>query len=108
MTSNPYRTQIEVPVTHHSNSDRIFYVEGESKLSCPVCKKSGSSDPYSSFHFKSKLCTPFNRIILIKYLFKKNLICNLSGAHLHCWCFDKTCKTHWVVVINNNFEVKEI
>ena len=88
-------------------SEHMIFVYGDKRDTCPVCGKVESSSVYGDQH-KERFCTPFNRITLRWHLFKHNLVCNLDGAHYHCWCLNKQCNTHWIVVRKDHMDVREI
>ena len=104
---DPYRTFAMVPMIPQDTSEHILFVYGNKRDTCPVCGKEERSYNYGEQH-KEKFCTPFHRVILKWHMFKHNLVCNLPGAHFHCWCFNKNCKTHWVVIREKDLDVKEI
>lgn len=102
---SPYR---ELAVKQEENNfEKIIFVYGKHKRICPVCGKD-TTHLLTYESNKTKLCTPFNRIKLTHHWFKRNIICNLDSAHYHCWCLDKDCKTHWIVIVRSELDIKLI
>ena len=103
---DPYRTPAILPEIRQDKSEKVIYVYGESSKICPVCGKNPSN--WSDYQHKIELCTPFSRVVVKHYWFKSNIICNLEGSHHHCWCANKECKAHWIVVREANLDVRQI
>lgn len=96
----PYRSiekiNSEVPV---DAADGVYAIVADKKSMCPICGKCDDQEPGWGGYLKHKstFCTPFNRLVLKKSIFAKNVVCRLQGAHYHCECFNSECKTKWIV-----------
>jgi len=103
--SDPYRTPAILPEIPQDKSEKVLFVYGEDTRYCPVCDQCSNNWDSSERH-KKELCTPFSRVVVRRYWFKSNIICNLEGSHYHCWCYNKECKTHWIVIQKETLEVQ--
>jgi hypothetical protein len=105
---DPYRIQAQLPMIQEYKSAHILFIYGEQFNKCPCCNETYALEGYFKVDIKRIYCTPFKRVVLKRYLFYPNLICNIKGAHWHTWCPEKDCQTHWITMIKKDLDIREI
>lgn len=105
MNESPYRSMILAPSLEQQYTYKYVFVNSMPGIECPICN--GSRDyGLNAWFGQNKICTPFKRLTLKRFWFRKNLKCSLNGIHKHWHCY--LCDSNYILMLNDKFETKEI